>query len=235
MRLERAAMGFFEEVLNLLFPPRCAFCGGLLDRPGICGRCQADLPWTDTAGGRRTLSGGWPCAAPLWYEGAAREGLLRLKFQGAQSAAGPIGALMAQCAAERFGGEFDAVTWTPVSRKRLRQRGYDQTELLAQAACRLWDTRPERLLRKVRDNPAQSSLEGAEARRKNVRDAYQGAEAARGRRILLLDDICTTGSTLSAAAQALEEAGAAGVLCVTAALTREYAGPAEKDHPLERS
>ena len=70
----------------------------------------------------RELPGGVRCAAPLWYEGKVREGLLHFKFQGARAAAGPLGELVARCAAERFSGAFDVVTWVPVSRRRLRSR-----------------------------------------------------------------------------------------------------------------
>ena len=66
----------------------------------------------------------------------------------------PLGELLARCAAERFGGEFDTVTWVPVSQKRLEARGYDQSRLLAEAMCRHWGTKPVRLLNKIQDNPA---------------------------------------------------------------------------------
>ena len=91
-----------------------------------------------------------------------REAIRRFKFHGGVSAAKPLGELIAQAAAERFSGGFDTVTWVPVSAKRLRQRGYDQSRLLAENACGLWGVEPEPLLRKVRDNPAQSSLDSAE-------------------------------------------------------------------------
>ena len=81
--------------------------------------------------------------------GAVREALLRLKFRGGSALAEPFGELLARCAAERFGGEFDTVTWVPVSQKRLETRGYDQSRLLAEAVCRHWDTRPVQLLVKV--------------------------------------------------------------------------------------
>lgn len=61
--------------------------------------------------------------APLWYEGKVREGLLHFKFQGARAAAGPLGELVARCAAERFSGAFDVVTWVPVSRPAAAQPG----------------------------------------------------------------------------------------------------------------
>ena len=215
--------GALDRVLDLLFPPKCPFCGRVLDRPGLCPACEKALPWTGEREGLRTLSGGLRCAAPLWYEDPARAGVLRFKFQGASGAARALGPLVAQCAAERFSGEFDVVTWVPVSRRRLRKRGYDQAELLARAACRVWDAEPAALLRKTVHNAAQSTVQEAAARRANVLGVYElrpGAAAA-GRRILLIDDICTTGATLSECARVLRDAGAAEVVCAALALTRE--------------
>lgn len=217
-------MKLLSQFLDLLFPPKCPFCGKITDSPGICPACRAALPWVPDEETVRELPGGVRCAAPLWYGGLAREGLLRFKFEGHSAAARPLGELIAQCAAEHFGGEFDTVTWVPVSRKRLRQRGYDQAELLARSACRLWGVSAERLLEKRRDNPAQSSLEGAEARRENVADVYQARNAA-GKRVLLIDDICTTGATLASCARTLREAGAESVVCAAVART-----PQEKVH-----
>ena len=215
-------MSLLSSLLDLLFPPKCPFCGRVLEAPGICDACRRELPWTEGDEALRRLPDGLRCAAPLWYEGLAREGLHRFKFQGMSSAAGPLGELVARCVAEQFSGEFDTVTWVPVSRRRLRQRGYDQARLLAERACRLWDTAPEQLLCKTVHNPAQSGLKDAGARRDNVRNVYVPADPARirERRVLLVDDICTTGATLSACARVLREAGAADVVCAAAALTR---------------
>lgn len=208
-------------LLNLLFPPKCPFCERVLDRPGICPACQRALPWTEEGDSLWELSGRLRCTAPLWYEGAAREGILRFKFQGAAGAADPLGGLIAQCAAERLSGEFDTVSWVPVSGRRLRQRGYDQAELLARSACLRWSTRPVRLLYKTKDTPAQSGLAGTAARRENAAGAYRaaGPESVRGRRILLVDDICTTGATLTECAGVLLSAGASEVVCAVAART----------------
>ena len=216
-------MNLLDHILDLLFPPKCPFCGRVLDRPGICPACEKTLPWTDGAGGLREGPGGLRCAEPLWYEGLVREGPRRFQFCGASAAATPLGELVACCAAERFSGEFDTVTWVPVSRTRLRKRGYDQAKLLAEAACRLWDTKPVRLLEKTVDNAAQSGLTEAAARRANVLGVYEPCSGAviEGKRILLIDDICTTGATLVECVRVLKAAGAADVMCVTAALTRE--------------
>lgn len=214
-------MRALERVLDLLFPPRCPFCVRVLDHPGVCEACEKALPWTAERDSLWELPGALRCAAPLWYREAAREGLLRLKFQGAAGAADALGGLIAQCAAERLSGEFDTVTWVPVSRRRLARRGYDQAELLARSACRRWDTRPVRLLEKIQDTPAQSGLADMDARWKNVRGVYRAAapEQIRGRRVLLVDDICTTGATLAECSGVLLAAGAAEVVCAVAART----------------
>lgn len=213
-------MNLLDNLLDLLFPPKCPFCRKVQDAPGMCPACEASLPWTDEDGGLRELRGGLLCAAPLWYEDSVREAIRRFKFHGGVSAAGPLGELIAQAAAERLSGQFDTVTWAPVSAKRLRKRGYDQSRLLAENACRLWGVEPEALLRKVRDNPPQSSLESAEDRWKNTEGVYEAQGDVAGKRVLLIDDICTTGATLVSAAGTLLSAGAAGVVCAAAAFPR---------------
>nr|WP_325196357.1 phosphoribosyltransferase family protein [uncultured Oscillibacter sp.] len=216
-------MSLLEGFLNLLFPPKCPFCGKVQDHAGICPACEKALPWTDAPHTIKEGPGGLRCAAPLWYEDQVREGLLRFKFQGAAGAAVPLGELIARCAAEQFSGAFDIVTWVPVSKKRLRKRGYDQAKLLAEEACRLWDTEPVQLLRKITDNPAQSGIHDAAARRANVLGVYEAArpEQIRGHRVLLIDDICTTGATLTECVRVLRDAGAEDVVCAAVAHTRE--------------
>ena len=182
-------MKFWDLFLDLLFPPKCPFCGKIVDRAGICPKCEKDLPWIE---GKHVLreEGSLRCAAPLWYEELAREGILRFKFRGASASARTLGEMMARCAAEELGGEFDTVTWVPVSKRRLRKRGFDQAKLLAEEACRLWDTKPQALLVKIADNPAQSGLHEAAARRANVLGVFEvmpGA-AVEGKRILLVEE-----------------------------------------------
>lgn len=215
-------MNLTEGLFNLLFPPKCPFCRTVLDEPGICAACRKTLPWTQEEEALRTGPDGLVCAAPFFYEGAVRECLLRLKFNGGSPAGEPLGRLIAQCAAEQLSGRFDTVTWVPVGPKRLRRRGYDQARLLTESACRCWNVKPLRLLIKPVDNPAQSGLKDTAARRANVLGIYEAAPRAviRDRRILLIDDICTTGATLTACIRTLRDAGAAEVVCAAVALTR---------------
>ena len=208
-------MNLHSILLDLLFPPKCPFCGKVQDAPGVCPACRNALPWTAGPEQEQLLPDKLRCASPLWYEGLAREGMLRYKFRSASGAAEALGELLAEHAAAQFAGEFDTVTYAPVSRRRLRRRGYDQSRLLAEAACRHWDTAPETLLRKTGDNPAQSKQPSEAARRANVLGMYESVGDPAGKRILLVDDIVTTGATLCECARTLRQAGAASVMCVT--------------------
>ena len=200
-----------RAILDLFYPPRCAFCGKI-GVHGVCSACENTLPRAEHP--LREGAGFGKCAAPLRYEGVVREGIRRFKFQGATGAAESYGPILAQCVAEELGGAFDVVTWAPVSKKRLRSRGYDQSYLLARSAARVWDVEPVSMLKKVRDNPPQSGLDAA-ARRGNVLGVYEATnvEAIQNARILLIDDIITTGSSLSECARVLKDAGAQSVVC----------------------
>ena len=209
-----------ETLLDLLFPPRCALCGehGV---HGVCAACEKALPWCETPYHERAGIG--KCLAPLRYEGAVRESLLRFKFRGGRGSAEGYGKILSQCVAEHFGGEFDLVTYVPVSEQRKRERGYDQALLLAREMCRAWDVSPATLLRKTRHTSAQSTLKTPEERRANVLGVYEAVDTEQiaGARILLIDDILTTGATLRECVRVLREAGAGSVLCATLAASDE--------------
>nr|WP_243269077.1 ComF family protein [Intestinimonas butyriciproducens] len=215
-----------------MFPPRCAFCRALLRRgeSGLCQRCQRELPWISGPAAEQKPEFVSLCASPLWYEGAVRASFHRFKFKGRSGYAQVYGRLTAQCVRDHLSGRYDLITWVPLSPERLKKRGYDQAMLLACAtALELGDVAVE-TLRKVRDAEAQSGLAGgAGARRANVLGAYQAAdpELVAGRRVLLIDDVITTGATISECARTLRTAGAADVLCATLARTP---GP-QKERP----
>lgn len=222
------------SLLDLLFPSKCACCGRVLERWRVnpCPACAEDLPLlSDDQILRRGPYG--LCAVAFRYEGGVRDAIRACKFHGRQSALRALAPYLVQAAAEHLSGQFDAVTYVPVSPKRLRERGYDQARLLADAMARHWDTRAEATLRKVRHTKAQSSLKDAAARRQNIDGAYTvlSAERVIGRRFLLVDDVVTTGSTMAAAAEALRSAGAASVVC--AALAAPDQGANQGDHAVQ--
>ena len=118
--------------------------------------------------------------------------------------------------------KIDLVTWVPIGPKRKRKRGYDQCELLAQAVGKELELPVHKLLHKAKDNKVQSSLTDASQRRANVLGVYSLCDRdwIQDRNILLLDDIITTGATVSEAARMLREAGAKKVYCAAVAAGR---------------
>lgn len=145
-----------KQLGNFLFPRKCPFCGTVTGGRLLCGSCERTLPYTGENALRQGTFG--RCASPLYYTGPVREAILRFKFQGRTGGLDCFGRLLADCAARWYPGEFDTVTWVPVSRKRLRQRGFDQSRLLAASLCVDWHVAPVETLRKAVDNPASRGL-----------------------------------------------------------------------------
>lgn len=216
-------MKILDIVLDLLFPPRCAFCRKLLNdgEKGICRACRRSLPYVPETAAReyRDIA---KCVAPLYYEGSVRESLLRYKFAGLSAYGQVYAGLVARCV-EESGISCDLVTWAPLSWRRLRKRGYDQARLIAEGAARELGLPCVKLLAKTRNNPPQSSLGSEEKRRANARGVYRCRDGAAvlGKRILIIDDIVTTGATLCECARVLRAAGAAEVFAAAAACGRD--------------
>lgn len=212
-----------DWLLDLLFPSRCVFCRQFLPPgpPRICERCNETLPRTSD-GGRRRGDFFSECVSALYYEGVVREAIHRYKFEGAQAYAPVFGELLAECIYEDLEGEYDILSWVPLDPGRRRKRGYDQAELLARSAGRRLLREPTPVLKKKRGVQPQSKTGEPEKRRANIAGAYTvtDPETVRGKRLLLIDDIVTTGSTLSECAKTLLLAGAEDVRCATLASTR---------------
>lgn len=200
---------------ELLFPSKCILCRKKLARgeQDLCRECRISAPHCGP--GRRKLQflDSWTCV--WYYKGYTRSSLLRYKFHRARHYAAGYGRLLAMKLMEEHPEGFDCLTWVPISRLRKFRRGYDQVELLAKAVGKELGMEPIRLLKKIRHNPPQSGMKDFSARRANVLGAYRvnDPEAIRGQRILLLDDIITTGATVSEAARVLLTAGASEVHC----------------------
>lgn len=220
MNINERMNRFSRDALNFFFPRRCPFCGAVVDNKELlCADCRKELPFTEEHACVERSFG--RCAAPLYYEERVRSALLEYKFHGKMGGLDCFGRLLAECAAEEYMGCFDTITWVPVSHKRLKQRGFDQSRLLAASACVDWHTQPLETLRKVQDNPPQSGIDDADRRRANVLGVYEPVEEhIRGRRLLLVDDICTTGATLGECVRVLKSAGAEDVVCLTLAVRR---------------
>lgn len=213
-------MKVIDWLLNLIYPPRCAFCRRLLSgqEKGVCRFCRPKLPYVPADGQVQHFRNVDKCLSPLYYHGSVKDSLHRYKFGGATAYADIYSEFIVKCIDENQ-ISCDSITWVPLSRRRLRKRGYDQAELLAKLIAKHLGQRPARLLKKLRDTPPQSRTGSAEKRRANIAGAYACLRPAlvQGKRILLVDDIVTTGATLSEAAKVLKKAGAKEVICVTLA------------------
>ena len=209
------------KLLDFFYPPRCAFCRALL-RTGtdlwVCPSCLEKLPRLTKDEQRRDVSRTELVLAPLRYEGVVRESLLRYKFGGLTAYAAVYAEFLAKCIDEN-GISCDSITWVPLSRRRLRQRGYDQARILAEELAKRLGLPCERLLVKRRHTRPQSGISNRARREANAAGVYAVLDSAHveGKRILLVDDIVTTGATLSSAAGVLAEAGAAAVYGAAAA------------------
>ena len=226
-RLKRAAESAWRHLLALLFPSRCICCrrlvGGLDDT--ICPACEKNLPMAAGRGEecldarKKHIEFAAAVVAPFYYNGAVREALVRYKFSGMQSYAAEA---VRRAVENRDILMPELVTYVPVSKKRLRKRGYDQARLFAAELAKRLGLPLARLLDKPRDTPAQSELD-ERARRANVVGAYRTVEKnaalAAGKHILLVDDVITTGATMAEAAKTVAFLLPASVVCVAAAQT----------------
>jgi ComF family protein len=214
-------MGILSVILDLFFPPKCIFCGKILNKASdcYCDSCRDGLPFTKGSQIRQTGNFFDICVSPLRYEGDVRKSILRFKFKGAVSYADCYGKLMAACIRSNLAGKYDLITWVPLSAKRAKDRGYDQAMLLALAVALALDDVAVETLSKTQNIEAQSNIQDKEQRRTNVSGVYEvpDKELVAGKRILLIDDIVTTGSTLSECARTLLLAGAESVVCATLA------------------
>lgn len=215
-----------EKVLDLLFPPKCPYCQQILEDPRatVCPDCQPRLPWLEGKAGERRIDFADGCFSPLAYRDAVPGAVHRYKFSRVRALGKPLAALMAQCLSDRLPEGADLITWAPLSKKRLRERGFDQAELLAREVGRLLSIPAAPALEKTRNTSPQSELEEESARRANARGAYAllpGADLT-GRRVVLVDDVVTSGSTLSECAALLRQGGAAEVWCLTLAQARHH-------------
>jgi ComF family protein len=150
--------------------------------------------------------------------------LLRYKFYGKRGYADAYARMLGMKLMKEEKLDFDILTFIPISPKRRRKRGFDQVELLAEKLGREIGKTPQPLLKKIRDNPAQSGIVGQAERRANVLGVYEvlQPELLEGKRILLLDDIITTGATASECARVLLTAGAKEVHFAVIAAARQH-------------
>lgn len=213
-------MKILDLIAHLLYPWKCVFCESVLKDTDICRECEEKLPYTVGDSAMQKFPFIDKCVSPLYYKDKVRASVHRYKFGGCSAYSWRYAALMSDCVENNLDcRSIDVISWIPLSKKRLRQRGYDQARLLAEEIAAKTGLPCRQLLQKIKNNSAQSLTRDAKQRRENVAGVYaldDGADVS-GLRILLVDDVVTTGATMSEAARILRKAGAKSVFGVTLA------------------
>lgn len=217
-------MGAFSETLQalagLFFPPdaSCSLCGGegrVSEGYGVCAACDAALP---KICGKIAVCG-TPVLAAFRYDGGAARMIQDLKYNGKRYLARSLACYIKDTLESAGEPLPDAIIPVPLHRKRRRKRGYNQSDIICRHLSALTGV-PwlNGVLIRTRDTPSQTGL-GRQERIENVKGAFDviEKEPVKGRKILLVDDVCTTGATLDACADALYRAGAINVTAAVAA------------------
>lgn len=198
-----------QEVLDWFFPRRCGLCARLGDR-AVCDECLAAFPSAPSGFDLQRLGGAVDdLVTPYAFEGRASQAVRRLKYERVTSLADPMAEILAKSFEEEGLGYCDLIVPVPVSRQRRFERGFNQSEMLVAALP------PDKVvaaaLSRVRHTKPQVGLTAAE-RMKNLVGAFEGEpKLLKGRSVLLVDDVVTTGGTALACGQELKRCGASRV------------------------
>ena len=209
-----------KRVLRLLFPHKCVLCKKLLtsQETDLCSHCRIHAP--EFPGAKITLSFVAQWTGIWYYKDDVRGSLLRYKFGGRRSYAPAYGRLLAMKLQRMGWDDADCITWIPISRRRRFRRGFDQSELIARVVAAELGLPLVAAAKKIRHTKPQSLMGDAAHRRANILGAYRVTDPAHitGKRVLLIDDIITTGATASECARVLLTAGAKEVKLATVAV-----------------
>jgi len=201
-------MQFVKTLLDLVFPPRCEVCR-TMETDGLCENCEKKITLLKPSAFIHSVGA---------YEGPLKTAILRFKFKKKLNLAEPLGALMVKYLSRSLDvNNIDFLVPVPLHLKRLKQRGFNQSELLAHIVTKYYDIPTvSGLLFRVKDTHPQFNLPRTE-RFKNVRGAFEvkGTPFLKGKSVLLIDDIYTTGSTISECTRVLRENGANNVHVLT--------------------
>lgn len=237
-------MNLLSKLLNLLFPLRCLGCDDILGEEKGYLFCDKCLKTCDFFAGRKRCR---ICSVPIdgesnlcdlckaheryfiqniscaRYKGAVKKAIKRYKFGKREDLYRGLGEILADEIFEHNLLAVDFITAVPIHKNRLKKRGFNQSELLAKyVAKELKIPYEKRALVKIKDVPPQSSLKTPAERRKNVQGAFAVADKniVGGKNILLIDDVYTTGATLSEISRILIRSGAKVVYTATVAMAK---------------
>lgn len=231
-------MNFPDKILSILLPKKCTFCRkpiSYTNKTFICSHCMVSLPYIKGATCAKCASprheGSMPVCStcrtyrhpfsgsftPLLYEASARKAILNLKFHNREQFCRSFAFLIADKVIEKGFPHIDFITYIPLSPKGMRERGFNQSRLIASKCGEILNLPVISTLKRIDGTPKQSSLSFNE-RRKNPKKSFFGKDMKLSGTALLIDDIYTTGSTLSHTASLLLKMGCDQVYIAAVAL-----------------
>jgi len=217
----------FERLIALVFPLRCPFCGeSVSENDYACHKCkdQVKLHKFKEKVFPDDDSNDLMCVAPYLYDGQVKDAIWKFKFKNRNDLAKTFANVMTMTIIEKYVGDsFDVITSVPLYEGDSNKRGYNQAELLAKNIAKKLKLKHKKLLSKPIKNLVQHDLDYKD-RAKNVKGVYRAEKISdiANKRILLCDDILTTGNTVNECANVLKKAGAKDVKCVTIAVARKF-------------
>ena len=210
-----------KSILSIFFPKRCPFCGEVIaTNEVICKNCEKKINvkaiknTLTTRSGRRFL-----CIAPFAYVEPIRSAIHDYKFRGAKSFAVPFGRYISDVLSEVVDiTKVDLITSVPLHKARKRERGFNQSEIFAREISRITGIKYVETLKKVKNNKIQHELR-LDQRAENVKNVYAVLDKTlvEEKRIIICDDILTTGNTMAECANMLFKSGAKEVIGATIA------------------
>lgn len=219
MNIKEKNFTIWDRILNIFYPERCPYCTKVIHQGMICcDDCKEEFTGIEY---HTYARGGYLTVSAVPYTGIFAEGIKRFKFRKGKQYSYQLAMVMAEAIRKQYKDyEFDMITYVPMHPRNFKERGYNQSELLAKDISAILSIPFVTTLKKTRYTQPQHSLKKASDREKNVKNAYRLTDKSivKGKRVLLIDDIFTTGNTLGECARILNLGEASEIMCATFAI-----------------